>query len=124
MGKHTVYMSAEQEERLKDSGLAIADVLERGLNAVPPSEDSKLPNHLTEAVRFLHSISGILLYGGQVLTPFASQEALEAAQAQGELKGLDDLLEDPSRGSRRSRPARTRKGSGSTVPAPQFSNGG
>src|ERR1700679_4138687 len=88
--KHTVYLSAEQEDALTDSGLTIGDVISRGLAVVPPSPDSTLPEELRKSMMFVMRVATLLYHGGKVFTPYVADEVLEQLQ-NGDVKGLEEI---------------------------------
>jgi hypothetical protein len=121
-GKHTVYMSAEQEEKWERSGLTISDVIDRGLEVVPISIDGMAPEELKRTLGILGQVAVILAHGGTVYTPYAAQEVLKERSDPGNLEKLDkdaaELNEIGTKAPARKRATRTRKGQPASGAAP------
>ena len=77
--KVTVYLKASQVRHLKESGLMISDVVQRGFAVTPISADGTVPEEYRAAMEYISRTAAVLANGGHVFTSHATPEAVEAA---------------------------------------------
>jgi hypothetical protein len=81
--KATVYLSAAQARHLDESGLKIADIVDRGLSVTPVSADGTIPEPYRTGLEYMSRVLAALAAGGSVWTAMAEPALLDALASQG-----------------------------------------